>query len=153
MNYTKQNIIKYCSERIVVRKVFLVLFALYIVLAHPILQSYIICLESDGSVFLESVIDKQYCCGNTSSLLGDIEYLETNINEECNLCEDIAVSEICDNEYSFAVKKYQPLNTAIIIDFKNQIISSKEKKSTLITQRINYKSTQLDSYKTVLLLI
>src|SRR5690606_38611696 len=116
-------------------------------------QSYIVCFESDGRVVLESIADKQYCCNTNLTLSGESEYLEANINEECNLCDDVAFSENCDEEYSVTVKKYQPLNASILIDLISQNILSIEKKSTLVTQEINYKSTQLDSYKTVLLLI
>ncbi len=153
MKIKNQNIFKSFAERIAVRKIFLQVFVIHLLLAHVILQSYIVCFESDGRVLLESMADKQYCCNTNLTLSGESEYLEANINEECNLCDDVAFSENCDEEYSVTVKKYQPLNASILIDIISQNITSEEKKSTLITQEINYKSAQLDSYKTVLLLI
>jgi hypothetical protein len=153
MKIKNQNILKSFAERVAVRKIFLQVFIIHLLLAHVILQSYIVCFESDGRVVLESMADKQYCCNTNLMLSGESEYLEANINEECNLCEDVAFSENCDEEYSVTVKKYQPLNASILIDIISQNITSEEKKSTLITQEINYKSAQLDSYKTVLLLI
>ncbi|GIK61866.1 MAG: hypothetical protein HND40_06760 [Ignavibacteriota bacterium] len=147
------NIFKSIVERVAVRKVFLQIFVIHLLLAHVVLQSYVICFESDGRVVLESMANKQYCCATIISSSNNTNYLEANINEECNLCEDVAITENCDEEYSVTVKKYQPLNSTILIDFNNLNVSSEEKKSTLITQEINYKSTQLDSYKTVLLLI
>lgn len=147
------NIIKKIAEQVIVRRVFLQIFIIHLLLVHVVLQSYIVCFESDGRVVLESMADKQYCCNTNITLSSDSKYLEANLNEECKLCEDVAVSENCDEEYSVTVKKYQPINAAILIDLNNGNILSEEKKSTLITQEINYKSTQLDSYKTVLLLI
>lgn len=153
MKVKKQNKIKTLAESAAVRRIFLQIFIIHLLLAHVVLQSYIVCFESDGRVVLESMADKQYCCDTNLTLSGESEYLEAKINEECNLCEDVAVSENCDEEYAVTVKKYQPLNTSILIDLISQNIISEEKKSTLITKEINYKSTQLDSYKTVLLLI
>src|SRR5690554_1727328 len=112
MKTKKQNIFKSFAERVAVRKIFLQIFVIHLLLAHVILQSYMVCFESDGRVVLESIADKQYCCNTNLTLSGESEYLEANINEECNLCDDVAFSENCDEEYSVTVKKYQPLNAS-----------------------------------------
>ena len=152
MKSKRKNIIKNLAEKAAVKNAVLQLFIIHLVLAHVVLQSFIICFENDGGIVLESMADNQFCCANLT-LAGETEYLGGKAGEECDLCEDVAVSDNCDEEYSLTVKKHQTLNASILIDLSSQNILREEKKSTLFTQEINYKSNQLDSYKTVLLLI
>lgn len=117
-------------------------------MAHVVLQNYYLCFESDGNIVLENIADKDKCCSQTETNIGkdDIE------NETCNFCEDVVVSENCDEYYSITKNKIQPIPVS---DFCNSNTSylADQIKINFTAVNENFRSPQLDSYKTVLLLI
>lgn len=147
----KKNIFNYFAQSIVLKIYVLALFVTHLVLAHIVFQSYVLCFENDGSVVLESVSDTENCCISTSALM-TVEYTESNIGEDCSFCDDVAISENCDEKYSITLKKTQSLIAVVLnINYTPYTVDKKDF-APLNKNEINH-SPQLDSYKTVLLLI
>ncbi|MBE0551955.1 MAG: hypothetical protein IH619_06215 [Ignavibacterium sp.] len=120
-------------------------------LAHVVFQNYILCFENDGSVVLESVSELDNCCNPINGMM-NYEISERTNDKDCSLCEDVAISENCDEKYSITIKKTQSLIAAVLnfnyttytVDKKDFVSRNKNEINT---------SPQLDSHKTVLLLI
>lgn len=136
-NFTKSNIIK---------TFVLIVFFTHLLLAHVVAQSYYFCIESDGNIVVESVLDKDDCCNSTESEIANDD-LET-----CSLCEDVSISEDCDEYYSITKNKIQliPVSEFFI---SNIIYSVDQITINYSTKNQNLGSPHLDSHKTVLLLI
>ncbi|MEO8398477.1 MAG: hypothetical protein ABI550_01540 [Ignavibacteriaceae bacterium] len=126
-------------------------FIIHLLIVHIIFQNYIICLENDGSVVVESA--SEFCCTSTD-IFTNSEYTENHNDEYCNFCEDISILENCDKEYLLTARKIPPIIFDIL--FTNNffyLINEREQNFSFLLQNENKNSIQLDSYKTVLLLI
>lgn len=151
MNCKRKNKIKNFAESLTVKSLFLSLFISHFLLAHVVFQNYILCFENDGSVVLESVSELDNCCNPINGLMNN-EISERTNDKDCSLCEDVAISENCDEKYSTTIKKTQSLIAAVLnfnyttytVDKKDFVSRNKNEINT---------SPQLDSHKTVLLLI
>ena len=136
-NFTKSNIIK---------TFVLIVFLTHILLAHVVAQSYYLCIESDGKIVLESVSEKDNCCSPTESEVANDDI------ETCSFCEDVSISEDCDDYYSITknnLKLVQVSDLCISINY----YSLDQFKINFTTIKQNSGSPHLDSHKTVLLLI
>jgi hypothetical protein len=153
MKVKKQNIIKNFTESTAVKRIFLQIFINHLLLAHVVLQSYVLCFESNGRIVLENAADKQHCCNSTVLLENNFELTETNVDEDCQFCEDISITENCDDEYSITVKKLQPVIQIVLHIFDNSYVINEKLNFLSFAENTDFRSLQLDSYKTVLLLI
>ncbi|AFN73817.1 hypothetical protein MROS_0574 [Melioribacter roseus P3M-2] len=81
-----------------------------------------------------------------------VEYTENNIDEDCGLCKDITVSENCDEKYSITLNKTNSLTTAVL-NINYTSYSADKKDFIALNKNDIDRAPQLDSYKTVLLLI
>ncbi len=151
MKIKRNNIIKNFAQSIVIKRYVLALFITHLVLAHVILQNYILCFENDGRVVLESVLDLEDCCNSTSTVM-TAEIIDCRTDEDCSFCEDVAISENCDEEYLITTKQMQPLIAVVLFSNNAPYPVNKIEFSTVNKNEIKF-SPQLDSYKTVLLLI
>lgn len=153
MKVKRKNIIMNFAQSIVLKRYVLILFILHLVLAHVVLQNYFLCFEKDGGVVLESFSDKSDCCDSSIPLM-NAELSEVNSDEDCRFCEDFAVSENCTAEFSLAAKKLKPIPPILLLfTFTSLLSEDRHKECSTITNNENEYSHQLDSYKTVLLLI
>lgn len=144
-----KNIIKNLAQSIVFKRFVLVLFILHLVLVHIMLQNYILCFENDGSIVLKSIEDKINCC-DPSFAMTNAEYSESNKDENCSFCEDVSITDNCYDEYTITVKKAE-LTSVVILQDSVIPYTFNKKKFSFINKFRN--SPQLDSYKTVSLLI
>lgn len=151
MNKKRKNKIKNFAESLTVKSLFLSLFISHFLISHVVFQNYVLCFENDGSVVLESVSEIDNCCNSNNGLMNNEISEETN-DRDCSLCEDVAISENCDEKYSMTLKKTQSLSAAVLnINYTPYSVDKKDFIS-IIKNEINH-SPQLDSYTTVLLLI
>lgn len=138
-------------QSIVFKRFVLVLFLLHLVLAHIMLQNYILCFENDGRIVLESIDDRTDCC-NPSFAMASSEYSESNKAENCSFCEDVSITDNCDDEYTIIVKKVELNSIVVLLDSVMPYTFNDNKKNFSFINKFR-NSTALDSYKTVLLLI
>lgn len=151
MNKKRKNKIKNFAESLTVKSLFLSLFISHFLISHVVFQNYVLCFENDGSVVLESVSEIDNCCNSNNGLMNNEISEETN-DRDCSLCEDVAISENCDEKYSMTLKKTQSLSAAVLnINYTPYSVDKKDF-VTINKNEIN-NSPQLDSHKTVLLLI
>lgn len=151
MNHNSKKTLKYFAESATIKCLFLTFFTLHILMAHSVFQNYVLCFENDGNVVLESVSEIDNCCNPISGLMNN-EISEENNERDCSLCEDVAISENCDEKYSISLKKIQSLIGAVLnINYTPYSVDKKDFVS-LYKNEIDH-TPQLDSYKTVLLLI
>ncbi len=136
-NFTKSNIIK---------TFVLIVFLTHILLAHVVAQSYYLCIESDGKIVLESVSDKDNCCSPTESEIANDDI------ETCSFCEDVSISEDCDDYYSITKNNLQSIPVSDFCGSNTHYFVDKIK-INILTLNQNLISPYLDSHKTVLLLI
>lgn len=151
MNHNSKKTLKYFAESATIKILFLTFFTLHLLMAHIVFQNYILCFENDGSVVLESVSEVDNCCNSISGLMNNEISEETN-DKDCSLCEDVAISENCDEKYSITLNKTQSLITAVLNINYTPYSADKKDFVTINKNEIN-NSPQLDSHKTVLLLI
>ena len=115
-------------------------------LAHVVLQNYYFCIESDGIIVVESVLDRDDCCNPTEAEIANDDI------ETCSFCEDFSISEDCDEYYSITKNKIQLILTSEFFN-SNTNFSVDQIKINYSTINQNLGSPHLDSHKTVLLLI
>lgn len=151
MNKKRKNKIKNFAESLTVKSLFLSLFISHFLISHVVFQNYVLCFENDGSVVLESVSEIDNCCNSNNGLMNNEISEETN-DKDCSLCEDVAISENCDEKYSITLNKTQSLITAVLNINYTPYSADKKDFVTINKNEIN-NSPQLDSHKTVLLLI
>ncbi|HRN27323.1 MAG TPA: hypothetical protein PL018_12020 [Ignavibacteriaceae bacterium] len=151
MNKKRKNKIKNFAESLTVKSLFLSLFISHFLISHVVFQNYVLCFENDGSVVLESVSEIDNCCNSNNGLMNNEISEETN-DRDCSLCEDVAISENCDEKYSITLNKTQSLITAVLNINYTPYSADKKDFVTINKNEIN-NSPQLDSHKTVLLLI
>lgn len=153
MKNKRQNIKKKIKEsKLIPRCIFLV-FTFHFLLSHIAFANYLICIENDGSLAIENSVESKFCCN--PSIITQNNYGETEIKDdlECKLCNDISIYENCDEQYSHNIKK---INTVI---YKSPLVESEPFENIETEIKIfdkdprNIKTPQLDSYRTVLLLI
>lgn len=148
MKIKRKNIIKNFAKSDILKRFVLILFLTHLLLAHILLQNYYLCFESDGNIVLESVSDKDICCNQTNSITGnDDKQIET-----CDFCEDEAISENCDEYYSFTKNNLQLIQVSDLCS-SNTHYSVDQNKINFTSLNQNLISPHLDSHKTVLLLI
>lgn len=151
MKARNKNIIKKFSEAVVIKKIVLFIFIVHLILAHIVLQNYILCFENDGSVVLESVSELDNCCNPINGLMNN-EISERTNEKDCSLCKDLAISENCDVKYPITIKKTQSIIAAVLnINYTAYTVDKKDFVSRNKNDINN--SPTLDSHKTVLLLI
>jgi hypothetical protein len=143
-----KNIVKNFAKSGILKRFVLILFLTHLLLAHLLLQNYYLCFESDGNIVLESVSDKDNCCDQTDSIVSN----DDKQSETCNFCEDVAVSENCDEFYPIGKNKIQPIPVSDLCSSSTQY-SIDQNKIIFNAVTENKSSNQLDSYKTVLLRI
>jgi len=141
-----KKIIKNFASFDILNKLVLILFLTHLMLAHVVLQNYYLCFESDGNIVLESVSDKDDCCSPTEAEGGNDD------NEACSFCEDVSISENCDEYYSIAKNKIQLISSFEFFN-SNTNYSVDQIRINYSTINQNLGSPHLDSHKTVLLLI
>ena len=154
MKLRKKNITKKFAESVILKRYVLVLFITHLLVVHFVLQNYVVCFENDGSIVLENAAEKEYCC-NTKTLSQDnLEMIETNAEEDCSLCRDVSVSENCNEETYLTVSKIKLSTEFVPLSSYNDSYSAHnfQTNNFICKNEINT-SPQLDSHKTVLLLI
>src|SRR3972149_1123053 len=105
MKSGNQNILLKINNSGFFRKLFLFLFVLHLIVAHLVLQNYVICIENNGKVHLESLEAQQYCCGISSENFSGTFPFEDPIVLELEECKDIFLIEHGDEVYSTAAVK------------------------------------------------
>lgn len=153
MKKAKQNIIAKIKGSTIINKYVFVVFALHFILAHLMLGNYIICIENGGKFSIKNSFNSKICCNLSLSTQYNVGETELNDDLECEFCSDISIYENCDEQYSRNIKKINtPIHSFTIVSneqFGN--IQKEIKYFNKVPQ--NFKSPQLDSHKTVLLLI
>lgn len=146
MKIRSQNIFTKFTKLNIIKTFVLIVFFTHLLLAHVVAQSYYLCIESDGNIVVESVLDKDDCCSPTEAIIG-IDDTET-----CSFCEDVSISEDCDEYYSVAKNNFQLIQVSEFCN-SNIIYSVDQIRINYSTINQNLGSPHLDSHKTVLLLI
>lgn len=149
MKNTNQNI----KDTKIIQRYFFVFFILHFLLAHIAFANYLICIENDGGFSIENSVDSQFCCN--PSIITQNNYGETEIKDdlECKLCKDISIYENCDEQYSNSIKKLTTIvyNSPLV---ESEAFGNIETEINFLDKDLqNKKTPQLDSYRTVLLLI
>ena len=146
MKIRSQNIFIKFTKSNIIKTFVLIVFFTHLLLAHVVFQSYYLCIESDGNIVLESVLERDDCCNPTES-----EIVNDDL-ETCSFCEDVAVAENCDEYYSIAKNNLQLIQVSQFYN-SNIIYSVDQIRINYSTINQNLGSPHLDSHKTVLLLI
>ena len=116
------------------------------------LQSYILCFGEDGRVVLENLNSEQFCCNYSNSDLFNLFYSSASFYKDHNNCEDISLTESCDEE-KLIIKVKNVTNFFNLILFIDYAQSNSNNFSIIIkSEKLDF-SPQLSSYKTVSLLI
>lgn len=153
MKIARRNIKKKIKDSKLIPGFIFLAFTLHFLLAHIAFANYLICIENDGRLAIENSIESQFCCN--SSIFTQNNYGETEIKDdlECKLCNDISIYENCDEQYSHNIKRinqvsfYHPF-------IEGSPLNNKEPHNNFLDKYTsNLKTSQIDIYKTVLLLI
>jgi len=146
MKFRGQNIFTNFTKSDIIKTFVLIVFFTHLLLAHVVAQSYYLCIESNGNIVLESVLDKDDCCNSTKAEIANDDI------ETCSFCEDVSISEDCDEYYSITKNNFQLIQVS---EFCSSNINYSVDQITINYSTINQNisSPHLDSHKTVLLLI
>jgi hypothetical protein len=117
-------------------------------MAYVVLQNYYLCFESDGNIVLENIADKDNCCSPAELNMGNDDIA----NGACSYCQDISISENCDEYYTF-IKTNLKLFQVFDLCSSSTQHSIDRNKINFTTVNENISSHHLNSYKTIQLLI
>ena len=151
MKKNRKNIFYTLIKSSLFRGFYFSIFMFHLIFAHSFFANYILCVEENGQVNFESILEQQICC--SSSI--DTEISLTNKFEKgVDSCKDISISNECDEEKSIVSQK--PIQkifvNSIIVCNNFELMKRNINPLFLVTSNISL-SSQLSAYKTISLII